>query len=213
LPRLDREALRQRMEKHLESGEALLAWGWASYGFLNVLMAATDRRLILETIGFTCRTREMESLDYSRLEAVAAGAGDSTIPGWAKINIENAVMSAMTTHLVVKPLGDAPRHYLFRPFPFYPENKAAGLELGQAVRSVRPSLPGEEALKGFRRASSGRATWWKWGGAGGGVIGLLLAILTTSWEGAIAGLILGLFLGAVLAIGWNAVRTIASGRG
>jgi hypothetical protein len=213
MPRLDRETLRQRMEKHLDTGEALLAWGWAATGFRNVLVAATDRRLILDTIGLGLRTRDIESLEYSRLEVMAAGPGDSTLPGWAKINIENAIMDAVTTHLAVKPLGGPIRHYLFRPYPFYGENKAAGLEIGQAIVSIRPSMPGDEALARIKGESKGRVVWSRWGVVAGAASGIFLAIVTRSWGGAVAGAFAGFLLGAVAAIAWNAIRTMASGRG
>lgn len=204
--RVDREGLRQSLEKHLDTGEVLLAWGLGALGFRTVPVAATDRRLIL-------LTREAESLDYSRIEAVEAGPGDSALPGWAKIDIGNAVMNAMTTHLVVKPLGDPPRHYLFRPYPSYSENRAAGIQIGRAILSVRPSLPGGEALGICRRSRPGKAVWWKWALRTGCAGAVVVAVLSRAWEGSIAGFVLGSFVGGFCAPAWNVVRTIASGKG
>lgn len=212
MKRIDRETLERRLQL-LVGSEELLAWGWAVLGMRNVFIGATPTRLVLETITFGLETRSVEFLEYSRLEAVSAGAGDSSLPGWAKFNVENLVMSAMTTHLLVKSSGEKPRHYLFRYMPLYKDNKSAGLEIGRVVSEACPGLPTELDLKAVRRQAGDTRHPLRWGFALGAASALLCGILSKNTGGWIAGAFAGFLIGALSGLLWNFIRVSATGRG
>ncbi len=210
--RLDREAVGRRL-RAVAGSEDLLAWGWGVLGMRNVLAGATPTRLVLETITLALRTKSVEHLEYSRLEGISAGSGDSSMPGWAKLNLGAAIAEGVTTHLVVKPSGEPPRHYLFRPMPFYGENRKAGLEIGLAISRSRPDLPTEVDLKSWRASTGAHRSWLRWGLWGAVSAAAILGIALRSPGGAAAGAFAGFLLGAASGLVRDMVRIALGGKG
>lgn len=213
MQKLDREALRRRLSQELGTGEELLAWGWAVSGFRNVLIGASGSRLVLDHVRLNLETDRLEVIEFSRLEAVDAGRGDSSLPGWAKINLQNALLDSVTTHLVIKPSGEEPRHYLFRPMPLMGDNRKAGLEIARVIAEACPGLPTEIDLKAWRRGSEKTSSWWRWGLCGAALLAGVLGLGAGHPAAAVAGAAAGFLVGALFAIGWNSIRVIARGRG
>lgn len=211
--KLDREALRQRLSRKLEAGEELLAWGWAVSGFRNVLIGASRCRLLLDHSKLNLETDRLEMIEFSRLEAIDAGRGDSSIPGWAKINLQNAIMDSVTTHLVIKLSGEEPRHYLFRPMPSVGDNCRAGLEIARVIAEACPGLPTEIDLKAWRRESGKGSAWLRWGLCGAVLLAAVLGLGAGHPVAAVAGAAAGFATGAVFAAGWNAITVSVRGRG
>jgi hypothetical protein len=212
MKKVDSEVLRQRLSAHLPSGEELLAWGWGVMGIRNAFVGASSRTLVIETVRLSLETSSLELIDFSRLQAVSAGAGDSSMPGWSKLNIEIAVTEAFTTHLRVWLDGERSRHYLFRPMPFIPGNSRAGVELGRVISAAKPDLPERPETTDPREGHS--ASWLRWALAGGAGLGLLFLVLSRGVIGvAAAGAMTGFLLGCLAALVWRLVRVALTGRG
>jgi hypothetical protein len=212
MKKMDGEALRQRLSAHLPAGEELLAWGWGVMGIRNAFVGASSSSLVIETVRLSLETSSLELIDLSRLQAVSAGAGDSSMPGWSKLNIESAITEAVTTHLRVWLDGERSRHYLFRPMPFIPGNSRAGVELGRVIAAARPDLP--ERPSTAVPGGGHRASWLRWALAGAVGLGLLFLVLSRGVIGvAAAGAITGFLLGGLASLIWRLVRVALTGRG
>jgi len=114
--------LRSRMESHLDPGEVLLAFGMGVIGTRTVLVASTDFRLIIEKVTITFKTKELEYIMYDSLEAIEGRQGESSTPGWAKFNIESAIMHRLSTSILVKKPGEKVIHIQFKAMPIFKGN-------------------------------------------------------------------------------------------
>jgi hypothetical protein len=212
MKKLDGEALRQRLSAHLPAGGELLAWGWGVMGIRNVFVGASSRSLVIESVRLSLATDSLEVIDFSRIDALSAGAGDSSMPGWSKLNIESAITEAVTTHLRIWIDGGRSRHYLFRPMPFIPGNSRAGIELGKVISAARPDLPERPATAGAGDGH-GRASWIRWALSGSAGLGLLFLVLSRGVIGVAAGgAMTGFLLGALASLVWRLVRVGLTGR-
>jgi len=96
------EDLHARMQALLGYDEVLLDAGWGSVGPRNVLLGVTETRLILEYVSIGLKTKRVEEIPFDLLDALEVKKGDSTIPGWAKINLQSALVNALTTSLIIR---------------------------------------------------------------------------------------------------------------
>ncbi|MBN1435206.1 hypothetical protein JW921_10635 [Candidatus Fermentibacterales bacterium] len=213
--RFDRDTIEQRLAAHLGAGERLLAWGWGTLGMKNVLTAATSQRLLLEFVSIGLRTREVQSMPYGSLEAVETRKGDSTIPGWAKLNLQLAAMSAFTTSLVLKKVGEPPFHILFRPMPRLGDNRGAALEIGRIIMEMRPELPTSVDYAGDAGDSRrpGCATALRWGVVGGVVLAVPVGVALGGPEGFAAGFFAGALVAGLFSFFWAMIRRSFTGTG
>ena len=100
------EDLRERLLQAAGHSEDILDFGWGTVGARNVLVGVTGTRLILEYTTIGMKTKRIDEIPFSMVEAVESRKGDSTIPGWAGINIHNAILDALTTSLIVRKTGE-----------------------------------------------------------------------------------------------------------
>ncbi len=208
------DELKVRMESVLEPGEVILAFGMGTIGARTVLVAATDMRLIIEKVTITFKTKELESIMYDSLEAIEARQGESSTPGWAKINIRSAVMHKITTSIMIKKPGEKVFHVQFQFMPMLKGNSGKGIEIAQAVAMQRPDMMTTIDMKEERKNEPGclvRAfKWGAWGGIAGALIGV---VVMREIGGIIAFLGVGFFLGAVIAPFWRGMKTQITGKG
>ncbi len=208
------DELKARMEALLEPGEVVLAFGMGTIGARTVLAAATDMRLIIEKVTITFKTKEIESIMYDSLEAIEGRQGESSMPGWAKINIRSAVMHKITTSIMIKKPGEKVFHVQFQFMPVFKGNSGKGIEIAQAVAMQRPDLKTTIDMKAERKNEPGcliRAfRWGAWGGIGGALIG---AVVMRNISGIVVFLAVGFFLGAVIAPFWRGLKTQITGKG
>ncbi len=208
------DELKSRMEALLEPGEVILACGMGTIGARTVLVAATDMRLIIEKVTITFKTKELESIMYDSLEAIEGRQGESSMPGWAKINVRSAVMHKITTSIMIKKPGEKVFHVQFQFMPVFKGNSGKGIEIAQAVAMQRPDLKTTIDMKTERKDEPGclvRALkWGAWGGIGGALIGV---VVIRDFGGIIAFLGVGFFLGAVIAPFWRGLKTQITGKG
>ncbi|MCK4807305.1 MAG: hypothetical protein KAT09_06650 [Candidatus Aegiribacteria sp.] len=208
------DELRDRMESHLEAGEVIFAFGMGVIGTRTVLVAATNMRLILEKVTITFKRKELEYIMYDSLEAIEGRKGESSMPGWAKINIESAIMNRISTSVMIKMPGAKVIHIQFKPMPLFKCNGGKGIEIAQSIVIQRPEIKTSIDLKAERKDEPGclvRALkWGSIGGIGGALIG---AVAIRNTGGIIAFLIAGFFLGAVIAPFWRGLKTQITGRG
>ncbi len=208
------DELRDRMELLLEPGEVILAFGMGVTGTRTVLVAATDMRLILEKVTITFKRKELEYIMYDSLEAIEGRKGESSMPGWAKINIESAIMNRITTSVLIKIPGEKVTHIQFKPMLLFKGNSGKGIEIAQSIAMQRPEIKTSIDLKTERKDEPGclvRAIKW---GAIGGIGGALIGAVAIRNTGGIIGfLVAGFFLGAVIAPFWRGLKTQITGRG
>ena len=208
------DELKTRMESLLEPGEVILAWGMGTIGARTVLVAATDMRLIIEKVTITFKTKELEYIMYDSLEAIEGRQGESSMPGWAKINIHSAVMHKITTSIMIKKPGEKVFHIQFQFMPSFKGNSGKGIEIAQSIAMQRPEIKTTIDMKEERKDEPGclvRAIkWGAWGGIGGALIG---AVAVRNIGGIIGFLIAGFFLGAVIAPFWRGMKTQITGKG
>ena len=181
----------------------------------NVIVGATSERLILEYLTIGLRTRDVQSIPYGSLKAVEARKGDSTIPGWAKINLQLAAMSAFTTSLVIEKAGEPPFHILFRPMPGVGDNRAAAIEIGRIISESRPEIATEVTYssvgEGGKRAGCVRAL--RWGVTGGIVFAIPLGFFLGDAAGFAAGFFTGALVVGLLSFFWPMLTRGFTGRG
>ena len=208
------DELSVRMKSVLEPGEVILACGMGTIAARTVLVAATDMRLIIEKVTITFKTKELESIMYDSLEAIEGRSGESSVPGWAKINVHSAIMNKISTSIMIKKPGEKVFHVQFQPMPMFKGNGGKGIEIAQAIAMQRPELKTTIDMKEERRNEPGclvRALkWGAWGGIGGVVIG---AVVVREINGIIAFLAVGFILGAVIAPFWRSLKTVITGKG
>ena len=208
------DELKGRMESHLEPAEVIFAYGMGVIGTRTVLVAATNMRLILEKVTITFKRKELEYIMYDSLEAIEGRKGESSMPGWAKINIESVIMNRITTSVIIKKPGEKVTHIQFKPMPLFKGNSGKGIEIAQSIAMQRPELKTAIDLKEERKDEPGclvRALkWGAVGGIGGALIG---AVAVRNTGGIIAFIVLGFFLGAVIAPFWRGLKTQITGKG
>ncbi len=208
------DELRGRMESHLEPGEVILAFGMGVIGTRTILVAATNMRLILEKVTISFKTKELEYIMYDSIEAIEGRQGESSMPGWAKINIHSAVMNKISTSIMIKKPGEKVFHVQFQPMPLFKGNSGKGIEIAQSIAMQRPEIQTVIDLREEREDEPGclvRALKW---GATGGIGGALIGVVAVRNMGGIIGfLIAGFFLGAVAAPFWRGLKTQITGRG
>lgn len=208
------ETLKARLETLLDPGEVLMAFGMGVIGARTIFAAATDRRLILERVGLGFKRKDLEYFMYDSLEAIEGRQGDSSMPGWAKFNIESAIMNRITTSILLKKPGEKVLHLQFRPMPLFKGNGGKGLELAQVIAVQRPDIKTEIDLKSERKDETGcLARGFKWGvisGAAGAVIG---AVAVRDLWGIVAFFSVGFITGAIAAPFWRGLKTTITGRG
>lgn len=206
--------LKDRMESLLEPGEVILAYGMGVIGTRTVLVAATNMRIILEKVTITFKRKELEYIMYDSLKAIEGRKGESSMPGWAKINIHSAIMNRITTSVMIKKPGEKVTHIQFKPMPLFKGNSGKGIEIAQSIAMQRPEILTAIDLKEERKDEPGclvRAL--KWGGMGGIGGALIGAVAIRNIEGIIAFLITGFFLGAVISPFWRGLKSQITGRG
>ncbi len=121
------EDLENRLQELLGHGEELIETGWGTVGAKNVMVGVTKSRLLLEYVTIGMKTKRLDEIPLSMIDAIESRKGDSTIPGWARINIHNAIMDALTTSLIVRKTGERSIHITFRPLPRFKGNREAAL--------------------------------------------------------------------------------------
>ena len=208
------DELKTRMESLLEPGEVILAWGMGTIGARTVLVAATDMRLIIEKVTITFKTKELECIMYDSLEAIEGRQGESSMPGWAKINIHSAVMHKITTSIMIKKPGEKVFHIQFQFMPSFKGNSGKGIEIAQSIAMQRPEIKTTIDMKEERKDEPGclvRALKW---GAIGGIGGALIGVVVMRDVGVIIAFLgIGFFLGAVIAPFWRGMKTQITGKG
>ena len=208
------DELRARMESLLEPGEVILAFGMGTIGTRTVFAAATNMRLIIEKVTITFKTKELESIMYDSLEAIEGRKGESSMPGWAKINVHSAILNKISTSIMIKKPGEKVSHVQFQPMPLFKNNSGKGIEIAQAIAMQRPDIKTTIDMKEERKDEPGclvRAfKWGAWGGIGGALIGV---VVVRDVGGIIAFLAVGFFLGAVIAPFWRGLKTHITGKG
>ena len=208
------DELKTRMESLLEPGEVILAWGMGTIGARTVLVAATDMRLIIEKVTITFKTKELEYIMYDSLEAIEGRQGESSMPGWAKINIHSAVMHKITTSIMIKKPGEKVFHIQFQFMPSFKGNSGKGIEIAQSIAMQRPEIKTTIDMKEERKDEPGclvRALKW---GAIGGIGGALIGVVVMRDVGVIIAFLgIGFFLGAVIAPFWRGMKTQITGKG
>ncbi len=206
--------LRNRMESLLDPGEVILAFGMGVIGTRTVLVAATNMRLIIEKVTITFKTKELEYIMYDSLEAIEGRQGESSIPGWAKINIQSAIMNRISTSIIIKKPGEKVSHIQFNPMALMKGNGGKGIEIAQSIVMQRPDIQTLIDMKEERKDETGclfRALQW---GAIGGIGGALIGAVAIRNIGGIVGfLIAGFIVGAVVAPFWRGMKTQITGRG
>ena len=73
------------------------------------------------------------------------------MPGWAKLNVESAIMHRITTSILVKKPGEKVIHIQFKPMPIFKGNSGKGLEIAQTVAVQRPDIKTDIDLKEERK--------------------------------------------------------------
>jgi len=205
--------LKQRLQA-LVTDETILQCGWGSIGPRHVLVGVSDRSLILEYTTITLKHKELDLIPFGMLECIEARKGDSTLPGWAKINLHSFVMEKMTTSLILRKIGERSIHINFRSMPLISGNREAGLQIAQVISTHRPDIPTTVDLKEERLdaegSGSGRVLRF------GLVTGVLFAVplmISAGGTGAVAGLIAGFIVGALIGIFWPMMKRTFTGRG
>jgi len=208
------DELRNRMQAMLEPGEVILAFGMGVIGTRTVLVAATNMRLILERVTITFNRKELEYIMYDSLEAIEGREGESSTPGWARINIQSAIMNRISTSVMIKKPGEKVVHIQFKPMPLFKGNGRKGIEIAQSIAVQIPGIKTTINLKEERKDEQGclvRAFKW---GALGGIAGAIIGAITVRNASGIAGfLFAGFFLGAIIAPFWRGIKTQFTGRG
>lgn len=196
------EDLKRRMESFLDPGEVVISCGMGVMGTRTVLVAATDRRLLLEWVTITFRRKELQYIMYDSLEAVEGRKGESSRPAWARINLESAILDRISTSLLLKVPGERVMHIQFKPMPLFRGNGSRGPEIASVVHSQRPHVPRTIDLAAERQSEPGclarSLRWGAWGAIagtalGGIAIGRTEGILGLGVSGFLAGGLLALF--------------------
>ena len=207
------EDLRERLRDITGHGEELIESGWGTVGAKNVLVGVTKSRLLLEYVTIGMKTKKVDEMPFSLIDAIESRKGDSTIPGWARINIQNAIMNALTTSLIVRKTGERSVHITFRPLPRFKGNMEAGLRIARIISDHRPDLPTTVDLQDERKSEGSAAMR----GLKAAVITGLIAGVPFAFVGGIPGAVAGLFTGAVIggvfALFWPYLKRTVTGRG
>jgi hypothetical protein len=209
--RFDSESLRIRLQA-LAGSEPLEAFGWAVLGMRNVLAGATPTALVLETVALSFESRSVERLEYSRIQGFQSCRGDTTVPGWARINLQTMLMSSMTSSLVVKPFEEPPRSYLFRPMPGQTDNREAGARIAGVLEMRAPHARGFD-IREYRREHGHPMRWLRWGAACAAAGAAAMGFGLSNAAAAAGGAVLGFAAGAAVSLAWSAMAAAAGGRG
>lgn len=194
------ETLLQHLEGLTDPDENVLAFGLGAIGPGTVLVAATDRRLLLEKVGIGFRRKQLDSIMYGSLEAVEGRKGDSAAPRWAKMNVQSAVVERITTSLLLKKPGESVTHVHFRPMPMFRGNGGKGPEIADVIASHSPGIITEIDLKAERKDETGcLARGFRGGVLTGVVFGAISGIASGSVAGLAAGFGSGFIIGAIVA--------------
>jgi hypothetical protein len=205
--------LMERLSETAGHSEEILDCGWGTVGARNVLVGVTGTRLLLEYTTIGMKTKSVDEIPFSMIEAIESRKGDSTIPGWARINVQNAILDALTTSLVVKKTGERSIHVSFRPLPGFRGNREAGLRIARVIIELRPDIADTVDLQSERKAEGSTA------GRSFRVAlltGILLAVpfaFIGGVPGAVAGFFAGAVTGGVFALFWPYLRRTVTGRG
>lgn len=208
------ETLEERLNGLIDPGETILAFGMGVIGARTLFAAATENRLILEKVGIGFKRKDLEYFMYDSLEAIEGRQGDSSMPGWAKISIESAIMNRITTSILVKRPGEKVLHIKFRSMPLFKGNGGKGLEIAQVIAERRPDVPTTIDLKAERGDEPGcLVRGLRWGVIAGAVCGVIGAIATGEVWGLAAFFGLGFMLGSIVSAFWRGMKTQMTGRG
>jgi len=206
------EDLRARMQALLGYDEALLDAGWGAVGARSVLLGVTETRLILEYVSIGLKTKRVVEIPFDLLDAIEVRKGDSTIPGWAKINLQSAIVNALTTSLIVRKTGERSVHINFRSIPRFEGNREAGIRFARIIGNARPDIPSTVDLSVERKQD---------GSAGMRVLkaaiitGFLFAVpfaFAGGFYGALGGAVSGIVVGGIFALFWPALKRTLTGR-
>jgi len=207
------EDLENRLQGLLGHGEELIETGWGTVGAKNVLVGVTKSRLLLEYVTIGMKTKKLDEIPFSMIDAIESRKGDSTIPGWARINIHSAIMDALTTSLIVRKTGERSVHLTFRPLPRFKGNREAGLRIARVISDHRPDLPTTVDLHAERKSEGSAAVR---GLKAAVITGLLFGIpfaFAGGMTGAIAGFFTGAVVGGIFALFWHYLKRTVTGRG
>jgi hypothetical protein len=208
------EALAGHLGKLLDPGESLLAFGLGTSGLRTVIVAATDRRLLIERIGIGFRRRELASVPYGFIEAIEGRKGDSSAPSWAKMSLQSSLGDRMTTSVLLKRPGEQVMHLRFRALPTFRGNGGKGLEIADAVAVGRPGIRTMINLKEERGEEQGCLARGFGAGILSGVFFGAMGFFSAGTTRALAGAFLfGFCFGAVIAPIWTGIRRQWTGRG
>ena len=207
------EDLHERMQALLGYDEGLLDAGWGSVGARNVLLGVTETRLILEYVSIGLKTKKVEEISFDMLDALEVRKGDSTISGWARINLQNAITNALTTSLIIRKTGEKSVHITFRSIPRFEGNREAGVRIARIIGNSRPDIPSTVDLCSERKQD---------GSAGMRILkaaivtGFLFAVpfaFAGGFYGALGGAISGAVVGGVFSLFWPDLKRTLTGRG
>jgi len=208
------ETLLQHLEGLTDPDESVLAFGLGAIGPRTVLVAATDRRLLLERVGIGFRRKDLDSIMYGSLEAVEGRKGDSATPRWARMNIQSAVTERISTSLLFKRPGDSVTHINFRPMPMFRGNGGKGPEIADAIASHGPGVVTEIDLRSERKNETGcLARGFRGGVVTGVVFGAVSGIASGSVAGLAGGFGAGFITGAIVAPMLPGMKRQFTGRG
>jgi hypothetical protein len=126
------QAMKETLAQFLESGENLIAAGWAAEkGTRYFYVALTDRRILLVRLSMTYKVKGDESIPFSQLEAYSLHEGFKIAP------IDVQMISRMAeTSLYLKPTSGKKRALRFSAILGYP-NKEVPLQIVEALDGMR----------------------------------------------------------------------------
>ncbi len=206
------EDLHARMQALLGYDEVLLDAGWGAVGARNVFIGVTETRLILEYVTISLKTKRIDEIPFDQLDALEVRKGDSTIPRWARINIESAIVNALTTSLIIRKTGERSIHINFRSIPRFEGNRNAGVRLAEIIGNARPDIPSTVDLSSERKQddSTGMRVL-----KAAIITGFLFAVplaFAGGFYGALGGALSGAVVGGVFSLFWPALKRTLTGR-
>ncbi len=144
MKRLTKNLIEERLKSYIKSDEELLECGWATKGATGFyFIGLTNKRVILERVSISYKTKNTEFIELSNIEAYQPKAGRGDVPEWIKwTDLKIRLQDMGTSTLVLKPSQGKTLYFHFPTvIGFGDNNSAIPFRIAQRIHMMHPEIP------------------------------------------------------------------------